>query len=459
MSSLVRDRNVIAGNKVPLALIVFWGLYAVVRLTSNYSVISDPGTIEDTTAYLRISRESILSQEFWAGARPFVFPLLLKVAKQSLPLTSLIQLTFSIFSWGCLAFLFTNFLKSNWMKFISFNVLLALSLVRHFSNWDYMIMTESLSLSFFVLFLACGLWLISGWTGTRAVIFVIVGMLFAFVRDTNAYALLFLSGLLLVAILLRWIPLRNLVFVLSFAGFFALSNWTSDRGLRWVFPLNNNIGKRVLPSEHAVRFFENCGMPVTPELTALTGEFANGQDRAFYNEPALDGYRIWLYDSGKSCYVRYLLSDLPGNTASVVGQFGFLMAYEKIHTSLASGYDPIIPFFLEGFVYPVDIALWLWVLITVISIILLWRRQWRDDPIWGVYVLLCLLIYPHLFVSLFGDAMAPDRHFLSVGLHFAISAWFMFLLSLDRLFDRMAHLKGSSFAGGLFGANSEKRTL
>lgn len=448
MSSLVRVGNVMSGRRVSLALTLVFGLYAVVRLTSNYSVIYDPGTIEDTAAYLRISRESLLSQEFWAGARPFVFPLLLKVTKQDLPLTSLIQLILSIFSWGFLAFLFTNFLKGNWMKVISFLVLLALSLVRHFSNWDYMIMTESLSFSFFVLFLACGLWLIDGWSGAKAVFFIIVGMLFAFVRDTNAYVLLFLSGLLLIAILLRWIPLRNLVFVLSFAGFFVLTNWTSDLGLRWVFPLNNNIGKRILPSEQAVHFFENCGMPVTPELTALTGEFANGRDRAFYNDPALDGYRIWLHDSGKSCYMRYLLSDLPGNTASVMGQFGYLLEYERIRAALVPGYDPVIPFFLEGFVYPVNSALWLWILMTVVSIFLLWRGQWREDPVWGVYILLYLLIVPHLFVTWFGDAMAPERHSLSVGLHFAISAWFMILLSLDRSIDRMTRP----------GAYSQKRT-
>lgn len=449
MSFLIRFGNVMSGRRVALALTLIFCLYAIVRLTLNYSVIYNPGTIEDTTAYLRISRESLLSQEFWAGARPFVFPLLLKLTKQNLPLTSLIQLVFSVFSWGCLAFLFANFLRGNWMKVISFIVLLALSLVRHFSNWDYMIMTESLSFSFFALFLACGLWLIDGWNRTRAVIFIIVGMFFAFVRDTNAYVLLFLSGLLLIAILLRWIPLRNLLFVLSFTGFFILNNLTSDLGLRWVFPLNNNIGKRILPLEQAVHFFENCGMPVTPELIALTGEFANGRDRAFYNDPALEGYRIWLHKSGKSCYMRYLLSDLPGNTASAMRQFGFLMEYEKIHKALVPGYDPVIPFFLEGFVYPVSNALWLWILMTVVSIFLLWRRPWRDDPIWGVYVLLCLMIFPHLFVTWFGDAMAPDRHSLSVGLHFAISVWLMVLLSLDRLFDRMTSL----------GTYSEKRAL
>lgn len=429
-------------NRIYLALIVVFGLYAVVRLASNYSVISDPGTIEDTTAYLRISREDILSQEFWAGARPFVFPLLLKLTKQNLPLTSLVQLFFSIFSWGCLAFLFINFLRGNMMKIISFIVLLALSLVRNFSNWDYMIMTESLSISFFVLFLACGLWLMNGWSGARAVLFIIVGMPFAFVRDTNAYVLLFLSGLLLIAMLLRWIPLRNLFFVLSFAGFFVLTNWTSDLGLRWVFPLNNNIGKRVLPSEQAVRFFEGCGMPVTPELMRLAGEFANGQDRAFYNDPALEGYRIWLHNSGKSCYIRYLLSDLPGNAASVIGQFGFLMEYEKIHTALVPGYDPVIPFFLEGFVYPVNSALWLWIFVTVVALFLVWRKRWLDDPILGIYVLLCLLIFPHLFVTWFGDAMAPERHSLSVGLQFALSVWFVILLSLDRMIGR-------STAGGI----------
>jgi hypothetical protein len=439
-SFLINGSNVIPRNKISLVLIVFFSLYAVARLTLNLSVISDPGTIEDTTAYLRISREDILSQKFWAAARPFVFPLLLKLTGQSLPLTSLIQLIFSIFSWGCLAFLFVDFLRSNWMKIFSFNVFLALSLVRHFSNWDYMIMTESLSFSFFVLFLACGIWLINGWNRTKAVVFIIIGLLFAFVRDTNAYILLFLSGLLLFALVLRWIHLRNLVFVFSFVGFFILSNWTSDLGSRWVFPLNNNIGKRVLTSEQALRFLENCGMPITPELISLTDEFANGRDRAFYNDPALEGYRSWLHASGKLCYMKYLISNPFANSIAVIGEFESLIKYQKINTILALGYDPVIPFFLERFVYPVDNVLWLWSFVTIVALFIVWRRQWHDDPIWGVYVLLCLLIFPHLFVTWFGDAMAPERHSLSVGLQFALSAWFMILLSLDRLVSRPAIL-------------------
>ncbi|GAB4450549.1 MAG: hypothetical protein OHK0041_12620 [Anaerolineales bacterium] len=448
----------ISKRKIYLALIVIFGLYAIVRLMWNYSVIYNPGTIEDTTAYLRISRKSILSREFWADARPFVFPLLLKLTGQNLPLTSFVQIVFSIFSWGWLGFVFTSFLRNDMLKIVAFSIFLALSLVRNFANWDYMILTESLSLSLFVLFLACGLWLLKGWSRTRAAAFVMVGMLFAFVRDTNAYVILFLSGLLLIAVLLRWIPLRNLVLVISFAVFFVLSNWMSDSGWRWVFPLNNNIGKRILPSEQAVRFLENCGMPVTPQLMALSGEFAGGRDRAFYNDPALEGYRTWLYQKGKSCYMKYLLNGLPGHIMAVVGEFDFLMKYKKIQSALVPGYDPIIPFFMEGFVYPVNSALWLWILMTLVALFLLWRRQWRDDPIGGVFIILCLLIFPHLFVTWFGDAMAPERHSLSVGLQFAISAWMMILLSIDRWFCRMTRMNSVPLFAGGAGTDHQKGT-
>lgn len=429
-------------DKVSLTLIVIFVLYAVVRLILNLSVISDPGTIEDTTAYLRISQEDILNQRFWADARPLVFPLLLKLTRQNLPLISLIQVLFSIFSWGCLAFLFVGVLRNGWVKVIAFLVLLALSLVRHFSNWDYMIMTESLSFSFLILFISCGIWLIGGWSGIKAVIFIVVGMFFAFVRDTNAYVLLFLSVLLLFVVIFRWIRARNLVFVFSFVGIFLLSNWTSDLGARWVFPLNNNIGKRVLPSEQAVRFFEECGMPITPELMSLAGEFANGQNRAFYNDPALEDYRLWLYSSGKTCYMKYLFSDLPRNSVEVIQTFEYLISYSKSQAALAPGYDPVVPFFLERFVYPVNNVLWLWLFVTVVSLFLVWRREWQDDPIWGVGILLCLLVFPHLFVTWFGDAMSPERHSLSVGLQFALSVWFVVLLSIDRFVSRSVRVAG-----------------
>ncbi len=253
--------------------------YAAGRVISALPALGKPRSLADTTAYLRISGQPLLDIHFWGSTRPLVFPLLLKIADQNLRLTAALQLTISILAWGVLALMVARALRGRLFRLFAFALLLAFSLDRHIAGWDFVMMTESLSVSFLALFIATGLWLLEGWQTGKAVACCAAGLLLAFTRDTNAWLLLMLGGLLALAVALRWTRPRALILASFFAFTFILNNANADLGGRWVFPLGNLIGKRVLPDAAAVRFFEGCGMPVTPALMGLQGKFSNAEDR------------------------------------------------------------------------------------------------------------------------------------------------------------------------------------
>src|SRR5574341_66855 len=277
-----------------LSITVIFLAYAIGRVVSSFPAINNPRVLADTTAYLRISRQPIYEFKFWSSARPPVFPLLLKIAKQDDNIAAMLHLGFSIFAWSFLALMTIRFLEFTWLKLFAFCLVLSVSLDRHVAGWDFVMMTESLSISLLVLFIALFTWLLQEWHIGKIVLLFIIAFLLAFTRDTNAWILLALAGLILLTTILRWTDYRMLILAVSFAFVFFISNTSATLGGRWVFPLGNLIGQRVLTNGSAIEFFRSCGMPVTPALLRLSGKFSNADDRAMYDDPELETFRNWL---------------------------------------------------------------------------------------------------------------------------------------------------------------------
>jgi len=408
-------------------------IYILLRVFTTLSAIAAPRELADTDIYLRISKESIFGTNFFAVKRPFVFPFLLQLVHQDFTAAAVIQLSLSILAWGLLALVVSGSLRPAWLKFAAFVVILALSLVRHLAGWDFVMMTESLSLSTFVFFIAAGTWLMRGWRTYKVIAFCATAFFFAFTRDTNAYLLAMFAGLLLIAVLFRWATPKALIISGFFVMVFYLSNLSADTSQRWVFPLVNVIGKRILPYTASNQNLAACGMPITPKLLSLADTFANGQDRAFFNDPELEGFRVWVSEHGKPCYARWLLNDPVKRTVEVFSEFDGLIYFEDITWYFSRRYSDFLPSRLERILYPVYYVTWLWAGLTVAALIAVVKRAWRGNVLWAVFIMLCLTIFPHLFINWHGDAMAPERHAISVGLQLSVSFWLFIFLILERL--------------------------
>ncbi len=407
-------------------------VYIFVRVATTLSALKAPRELADTAIYLRISAQPILSSNFLQVDRPFVFPLLIKMVRQNFELAAIVQLALTLLAWGLLAFLIAQSFRPVWLRVFSFVVILALSLVRHLAGWDFVMMTESLSLSLFALLIAMGIWLLRGWRTDKVVLLCVTAFFFAFTRDTNAYLLVMFAGLLLIGVLFRWVSPKILVIVGVFGLIFMISNLSADTSERWIFPLVNLIGKRILPYTESIQKFESCGMPVTPQLLKLAGSFANGDERAFFDDPALDGFRLWVAEHGKSCYMRWLATNPVKSIGEAFSEFNKLIYFDNVSWYFSRHYTDLLPSRLERILYPVYYLAWLWAGLTLAALVAILKRAWQANPLWVVFIMLCLTIFPHLFITWHADAMAPNRHAVSVGMQLALTMWLFVFLSLEK---------------------------
>ena len=420
-------------GQVLLALqVLVFLIYVIARVASTLSALHAPRELADTAIYVRISTQPILNSNFLQVNRPFVFPLLLKIVGQDFERAAMVQLALTILAWGFLACMTARSFRPAWLSFFSFVVILALSLVRHLAGWDFVMMTESLSLSTFALLIAMGIWLLHGWRIYKVVLLCLTAFLFAFTRDTNAYLLLMFAALLLIGVLFRWVGLNVLVIAGVFGLIFVINNLSADTSARWIFPLVNVVGKRILPYGAAIQEFESCGMPVTPQLLKLADSFANGEDRAFFNDPSLEAFRLWVAVHGKSCYVQWLLMNPVKSSGEAFAEFDQLIFFDNVGSYFSRRYSDLLPSRIERILYPVYYVTWLWAGLTIAALVAIFQRAWQHNTLWAVFIMLCLTIFPHLFITWHGDAMATNRHAVSVGMQLAVSTWLFVFLSLEK---------------------------
>lgn len=415
-----------------LIQIVIFIFYVFIRIFTTLPALNAPRELADTDVYVSVSQKQIIGENFLHVARPFAFPLLLQMTHQDFQAVALIQLGLTILAWGVLAWVISASFQQAGLRLFSFGILLAVSLVRHLAGWDFVMMTESLSLSFFVLFIACAIWLLHEWKIYKVLILSVIAFIFAFTRDTNAYLLAMFAGILLLAVLFRWVRPQALIVAGIFLAIFLVNNLGADVSQRWTFPFINIVGKRVLPYAAMNQAFQSCGMPLTPELLDLAGLYANGYDRAFLDDPALEDFRAWVAEDGKSCYMKWLVTNPMVSVSQALGEFNGLIYFEDVNKYFSRAYVDLLPSRLERLLYPVHGVAWLLAGLTLFALIAIHKKAWNANSLWAVYIMLCLTIFPHLFITWHGDSMAVDRHALSVGLQLALTFWLLIFLLLDR---------------------------
>jgi hypothetical protein len=422
---------------VPSVLLVYavmalcLAVYAVVRVNNLSQAVQKVKSTADTTSYVRISKEPVFGARFLAGSRPFVFPLAVKMLGGNEEKVAWTQGIFSILSWSFLAVAVAYSLHAPLLRVAALGWILLLSLYRYIIGWDSVLLTESLSLSLMALFLAGWLWLLHGWRWRKVALLLLVALLWTFSRDTNAWVVLMISIFLLLLAGVRIIDKKYLVLSLALLGMFYASNLTSDLGERWVFPFQNVLGQRILLHPQSVDFFARCGMPVSPALMNLAGEYARGEDRAFYQDPALAGYRSWLSESGKRCYMKWLWSGPLESLKGPIAEFNTLITLKDIQPFLFSRkFSPILPGRFEAILYPPQPGI-IYAIVSGLVLLAVYMKAWTRNKMWWVAIVLTLLVFPHYFIIWHGDVMGIDRHVLSVSIQLYLGLWIFVLLVLD----------------------------
>jgi len=438
-----------------MLLVFLLAAYAMLRVLNLSQAVQKVKATADTTSYVRISQEAVFGNKFLTGSRPFIFPLTLKLFRNDAETVVWAQGLISIISWSILAVSVAYSLHVPFLQFTAFGLILIFSLYRYIIGWDSVLLTESLSLSFMALLIAGWLWLANGWRWGKVIFILMVSFLWAFARDTNAWVVFMVALFLLLLLGLRVLDRKYLILSAAFMFMFFLSNLSADLGDRWVFPFQNILGRRILPNPQALDFFANCGMPVSPALMQLAGGYANSAERAFYEDPALEDYRLWLHQTGKSCYVKWLLADPLESVKGPLTEFNALISMRDLQPFLFSNrFSPVLPGRLEAILFPRQGLLIVFAFVWGAVLIAILTRAWLQNKAWWVVIGMSILVFPHYFITWHGDVMGIYRHVMSAGIQFYLGMWVLVLLVLDSVLSFKASQAG--FTNPLFLRNAEQ---
>lgn len=317
---------------------------------------------------------------------------------------------------------------------------LLFSFVPSVLRWNFMALSESFSISLFVIFVAVWSLFLQTRRSSWLVGVAIVGLLWAGVRDTNAYVLVMIA-LVLMAVFVRSCSLKRgsmMALGVWFVCIFMLSDFSADTGKRWVNPLYNNICKRILPVHEYVTYFSDQGMPVTPELMRRSGKHAPLDDWAIYRDPSLEKFRAWSLEHGKTTYAKFLVTHIAYAITAPIFQprnvaMGFLSYVYDVREVGALHYgNPHIP-------PPSHLPIaWIYFLIayslTVYYGFRLWRRQWLHLSRCSYLVVplvMVLLSVPHAWLSWHGDAGGIERHTLIAYIQFQLGFILLLIYAWD----------------------------
>jgi hypothetical protein len=420
-----------------LSYLVVCGVYVTMRL-----VVFLPASIRrfpDSGTYLDAAHQSLFSLSFFAGGRAFTLPLFYKLLPDSDTARTVGQLALSIGCWIALAMVVAWSVRK--LRLVSFCLVLLFSLSVWITQWDRVVLSESLSISLGAAALAAWLALVrapSRWT-FGAVLVTMLAWVFA--RDTNAY-----YALLTVPFVVAWAALAGrrrgplllaVGLVAMFAANLASSNAPAARWARWEMSLLNVIGTRVLTNEGELQYFRAAGMPLPRAMAAAAGtplgESLLGPDERLSTSPALAPFRRWARADGRQTLVLYLLSH-PGRAFGPV----FRDSRDVLGTgSLADyrprGASPRLPGQLASAVYPsspLAVVAWLGVA-ALVCLALAWKGS--ATRAWIVPAVALALELPGAVIAWQGDSAEVSRHELLVGVLTRLSVLLLSIYAIDAI--------------------------
>lgn len=419
-----------ASGRLALALAAVALGYGLLKLGGLVNV--SVGFHGDTPDYTLAAQYALWDPRFFAGVRPITVPLVYKLFGNNGEAITVFQWLLSLVCWAVLAVFVARAVRTPWLKPVALALTLTFSLTAPISQWDRILLSESISLSLLALLLASWLWLLEGWAWRKLLAVLAVAFFWAWARETNAYALLMVAGLVGLVMLLKRPQWRYLVLAAGFVALFLATDLSASAGQRWVRPFEDVLAQRVLTSPERTAFFVQRGMPLTPALQRLAGGYAHDAGHPFDNDPELADFRAWLAAHGKQTYLQFLLSHPDIALQEPVNGF-FLFLTPGLPSYRPTGFAPPLGEWLNEVLYPTDAAiLGLWMVAMLgLAVAVSFRRE---APVaWIVPISLLLLTYPSVAVVWHGDAIEYGRHGLQVSVQFRLGVWLLLPLALDRL--------------------------
>lgn len=358
-----------------------------------------------------------------------------------------LQSGLAIGAWLLLAWVVFRNLRTSLLKVLGAALVLAFAVTPQIAEWDYVMLSEPISLSLFAALLALSLELTASFAGKEpqrkgkilflAGAWLAVLALWAFARDTNAYMLPWFALILLGMAL--WRPARDrigrrnlLIAATALIILFLAVASTAQLSERWVNPYFNNLLARVLPVPEHRAFFEARGLPVTAELLAEVG--GNLTELSLFEQDALVN---WVLAKGPSTYIEFLIT----HPAWAIGEF--------ISGTILGFSENVQPFFRRSETTPEALVYWgnllhptdAGVSLVVVGELMIlggvaWRRSTRLQAIGVLLGVILVGDLATLFIAIHGDAAGIVRHALGGVMPLRLLMWLTAPFILDGIAAR-----------------------
>ncbi len=448
-----------------LSFLLLAGLYlaffnAFIQIKQTYTTFSEERAGRDTYLYAKTAEAPLTSLQFWAGERPFTLPLEYKLLgintqnytnatdRSALNRVSRFQTWLSILCWTCLGLAFSARLRTAWLRPFAFGLILFFSLNLEVSQWDSLMVSESISFSMLALLLAAWLaWeLIPERRFTRPVgalsLLVVVGIseLYSYARESNPYFLLVGVAIFALALLTRRVRphLRGvmLAYIVALLALFVIQNLSFSSGNRWQIHIYDHLARRILNNAAAQDYFVNAGLPLNPDLMKIVDMGApQYQDYLMY-DPKMEALRQWVDQRGGATLIGYLFTH-PGTL--------FIEPLEHANSLLnGSNLEYHFPRYavqtiprsvleLTRKFYPHDPAvLWSFAGLILAGVALYFVRG-GGQTAWLVVAIMFLSLYPGMVIVWNGNPLEIERHAAQLVIQLRLAAWMACALLLDHL--------------------------
>ena len=416
--------------------LVFFILYARLRILNARSVVAPRISFGDTTDYLLIASHSLLSSKFWLADRPFLIPLFFKILGGNPHVIFVVQLYLSTVCWGILAVSCASVIRSYPLRFIVFAAILGFSLSQQIILWDSLLLSESLHFSIAALLYATGFWLLRKWGALQVMLFILLAALLAFTRDANAYMLLMAGVALLILMLFIHDRLRFLLIGIALVAIFLVSYAHSSAGADSYYSLLNIIGLRILPNQTYLAYFEQQGMPVSDALLEHTGTASYGNNLTVLNDPRLNAFRSWIKEHGTITLIKFLWHYKADTVQKPLNDPEDVLAPNLYYYS-ATGFTPILEKTgLSEILYPMRFGVILFWLANMFAAFISAFSFQQKKALWLFPLLMILLAYPQVVFVWNTDPIEILRHALDLNIQWRLGLWLLIFLLMDYLIEQ-----------------------
>jgi len=423
-------------NLLIIFLVAMFGIYAWLRFENSQYIHEPRATFGDAHEYFDVSSFSITSSSFWIAVRPPTIPLLFKIIGTDASSISKFQLGFSMLAWGILALTFIKTIRSYLVKPVAFSLILAFSLSQDVIMWDYLIISESVSISIMILFFSAAILLLEKWTWARLLLFGIIGIFFVFTRDAFAYLLLMVAVCLFLLVFFSTNK-RKLILVGVYLFFlYFCSNALASASMRWYPSLLNTVAMRILPNPEYVEYFQARGMPIDDALMERSGKHAHADDNALGKDPRFQDFLEWTRENGRKEYIRFLWFYKADALQNIFGDIQLLISPDLYYYS-ATGFRPVIRDMRFGEVlYPSRFGLFILLVANLVaSASFVWALYERRDN-WLLPILLILLAYPQSVFIWNADTNEIGRHSIYHNIQWRLGLWLLILYAIDFVIEK-----------------------